>query len=230
MEDRPKRIKMNLFPADRVDVEKGLAELAKHGFITRYVVDGERFIEVPNFVKHQNPHIREAESTIPAPCEHGARHCQDSLNPDSLQSDSLIESVGEPLREIYIGTVTAELAKRMDLKTLPAKLEWQREAEWSAHNGFTSDQFLEAYDLLKQQKWRDGPVKPKHVTEHLPQLAKLRKEIEKQKNGTSQQHQRPHRETTRDRLAATAASLSKYPTEAELAELREDGGNANRSG
>lgn len=92
MEDRPKRIKMNLFPADRVDVERGLVELAKAGFITRYVVDGERFIEVPNFVKHQTPHVKEAASTIPAPDKPGASTRQapveHPLNPDSLQSDS----------------------------------------------------------------------------------------------------------------------------------------------
>jgi uncharacterized protein YdaU (DUF1376 family) len=93
-----------------------------------------------------------------------------------------------PVREIFLGTVTSELAKRMDLKTLPAKLEWEQKADWAYTNGFTSDDFLECYDLLAMQHWRDGPVKPKHVVENLPNLNKLRKEIEKQKNGTSKQN------------------------------------------
>ena len=99
MEDRPKRIKMNLFPADRVDVNKGLAELATHGFITRYVVDGESFIEIPTFIKHQNPHIKEAASTIPAPDKHGASTVQAGLIPESpfLNPESLEREGETPL-------------------------------------------------------------------------------------------------------------------------------------
>lgn len=91
--------------------------------------------------------------------------------------------------EIFVGTVTAELQKRMDLKTLPSKLEWQSHAEWAHVNGFTADQFLECYDLLKRQHWRDGPVKPKHVAENLPNLQKLRNEIENQNNGKNNRTQ-----------------------------------------
>lgn len=67
LEDRPKRIKAEIFPYDSVDVDSGLDALAAHGFIVRYEVDGKRFIEVSNFVKHQNPHKKEAASGIPAP-------------------------------------------------------------------------------------------------------------------------------------------------------------------
>lgn len=67
MEDRPKRVKMELFPGDDVNVEKGLNELHASGFITRYEVDGGRFIEVTAFLKHQHPHFKEPPSTIPKP-------------------------------------------------------------------------------------------------------------------------------------------------------------------
>ena len=36
MEARPKKIKMTCFPADDIDVDKGLNELQKLGFIIRY--------------------------------------------------------------------------------------------------------------------------------------------------------------------------------------------------
>lgn len=65
LEDRPKRIRMEIFPGDNVDVDESLCMLEKAGFIVRYVVDGARYIEVVNFSKHQNPHPREAGSTIP---------------------------------------------------------------------------------------------------------------------------------------------------------------------
>lgn len=67
LEDRPKRIKAAVLPYDNCDLDNLLNELAKRGFILRYEVGGEQFIEVQNFVKHQNPHCKEPESTIPAP-------------------------------------------------------------------------------------------------------------------------------------------------------------------
>jgi len=67
LEDRPKKIRMAVFPTDDVDVDRGLEALAGRGFILRYQVDGGRYIEILTFRKHQNPHHREPASTIPAP-------------------------------------------------------------------------------------------------------------------------------------------------------------------
>ena len=72
LEDRPKRIKAEIFPYDDVDCEAGLQALADAGFIVRYGHGGTRYLQVTNFEKHQNCNVKEAESTIPALCEHGA--------------------------------------------------------------------------------------------------------------------------------------------------------------
>ncbi|MDD2054948.1 phage replication protein [Pseudomonas putida] len=70
LEDRPLRIKGELFPyRDCIDTEGMLAWLASEGFITRYTVSGKRFIQVENFDKHQNPHRNEPESVIPSVSE-----------------------------------------------------------------------------------------------------------------------------------------------------------------
>jgi len=66
LEDRPKRIKGDLFAYDSVEVEPLLAELAQWGFIARYVVDGKRLIQILAFAKHQNPHRKEKPSELPA--------------------------------------------------------------------------------------------------------------------------------------------------------------------
>src|SRR5690348_3353644 len=65
LEDRPKRIKMHVFPADMLDVEPLLAGLDEQGLIERYEVGGARYISIPNFLKHQRPHSKEAASQIP---------------------------------------------------------------------------------------------------------------------------------------------------------------------
>ena len=67
LEDRPKKIKAEVFPYDEVNVDAFLGDLARLGFILRYEMDGERYIQIVHFDKHQNPHPREAPSNIPAP-------------------------------------------------------------------------------------------------------------------------------------------------------------------
>jgi len=67
LEDRPRRIKAQIFPFDGCGVDAGLAALAEAGFIQRYEVGGERLIQVVNFTRHQNPHQREAASSLPPP-------------------------------------------------------------------------------------------------------------------------------------------------------------------
>lgn len=69
LEDRPKRIKMAVFPADDVDIDRGLRALESAGLLVRYTVNGARYIAIPTWLKHQHPHYKEPESLIPAPGE-----------------------------------------------------------------------------------------------------------------------------------------------------------------
>lgn len=63
--DRPRKIKMNLLPCDNCDADTLLQDLANAGFIVRYEVNGERYIQINNFTKHQNIHPKEVKSTLP---------------------------------------------------------------------------------------------------------------------------------------------------------------------
>lgn len=65
LEDRPKRIKLELFPYDSEDVEAGLSLLEASAFISRYQVNGFRVIQIVNFLKHQTPHGTEKDSDLP---------------------------------------------------------------------------------------------------------------------------------------------------------------------
>ncbi|MFZ6875946.1 hypothetical protein ACO0LF_28120 [Undibacterium sp. Di27W] len=67
LENRPKGIKGNLFPHDEIDVVSLLAALHKHGFIQLYTVDRIKYIQICKFDVHQNPHMNEDDSEIPAP-------------------------------------------------------------------------------------------------------------------------------------------------------------------
>ena len=72
LQDRPKRIKKELLGYDDVtadDVDTMLQQLNDNGFIQRYEIAEEKYIQVINFLKHQNPHCKEQASVIPAPGE-----------------------------------------------------------------------------------------------------------------------------------------------------------------
>lgn len=115
LEDRPKRIRVEILPYDDGSVDDMLQELHESGFILRYESNGQRYIQVLNFSKHQNPHHKEQPSTIPAPVlpETKPRHTSDlsrpspsvaglipdSLNliPDSLNPSTATSADADPL-------------------------------------------------------------------------------------------------------------------------------------
>lgn len=70
LEDRPLRIKAQLFPyRNEIDIEKLLEWLHKSQFIYRYSKDGANCIQIINFCKHQNPHKNEKSSELPPFCK-----------------------------------------------------------------------------------------------------------------------------------------------------------------
>lgn len=107
LEDRPKKIRAEVLPYDQCDADEMLQQLHDAGFIKRYRVGDKGVIQVVAWAEHQNPHVKEAPSTLPAPDEHQTSMVQapdekapepeqaglipSSLIPDSLNSDSLKE-------------------------------------------------------------------------------------------------------------------------------------------
>jgi hypothetical protein len=108
LEDRPNKIRIEILPCDNTDVNALLDQLKKHGLIERYEVDGERFIHVINFNKHQNPHKDEKDSVLPpppwqhdastvqTPCEHSANTVLVPCNNGANPADILIPDILNP--------------------------------------------------------------------------------------------------------------------------------------
>ena len=109
LECRVKRIKAAVLPYDDADVDVLLADLQQRGFVVRYEVGENEFIQVLNFTKHQTPHHKEPASTILAPDMPKSSPGQildmpkssraDSLNliPDSLNPSTAMSPTGDPL-------------------------------------------------------------------------------------------------------------------------------------
>lgn len=130
LEDRPKRIKAEIFPYRELpDFNGYLTVLQQLGFIDRYEVGGIAIIQVINFHKHQSPHNTEKSSDLPektkesttkkitvkAPLDNGTKTVKESLIPDSLIPDSIKEQHAAQKRAIR--------KTQLHEKTLPQ--EWQ---------------------------------------------------------------------------------------------------------
>lgn len=97
LDDRPKKIKAMVLPFDEADCDDLLQQLHKHKFITRYQVNGDSYIQVSNWKKHQNPHCKEAASEIPEQVENdnstGQKQCKEDKEED--KNDTELHQVTE---------------------------------------------------------------------------------------------------------------------------------------
>ena len=179
LEDRPRRIKAEVLPYDDVDCDTLLNQLAEHGFILRYSVDSKRFIQVLKFNKHQNPHMKEAASVIPAPDLTGTSTVQvpnltgsspaESLNPltESLNPQAARKRAGDDAdfdkwyeaypKKVGKGAARKAFAKAIkseSLDTLISAVERQRNSEQWAKDG---GQFIpNPATWLNQERWDDS--------------------------------------------------------------------------
>ena len=87
-EYKPKRLKVQLLPYDECNIEQLVSDLEKSGFIAIYTVQGQKYIKVLNFTKHQNPHKNERESgsEIPDIDQQDKGDEINSLNSNDLQN------------------------------------------------------------------------------------------------------------------------------------------------
>jgi len=88
LKDSPKKIKACILPYDDCDVNELLDELSSLGFITRYKSGNMRYIAVNNWTKHQNPHVKEPASEIPAPDKNSVSTVQEQVLSGSKCPDS----------------------------------------------------------------------------------------------------------------------------------------------
>jgi hypothetical protein len=108
IEYRPKRIKMQILPYDNCDFETIAINLDNSGFIKMYSVNGERYIKIINFERHQNPHKNEKEKGSDIP----------DYNPQAIE---VIEEIKES-RKIAINQDKNGTARADSLLLIPESL------------------------------------------------------------------------------------------------------------
>lgn len=99
----PKRIKMQVFPADNIETAPLLAELITHGLLMEYSVNGENFLHIKGFTKHQVIN-RPSKTDIPKP----------QLNEDSLSTHGVLSDGKEGKGKEGINTPLPPLQGEID--------------------------------------------------------------------------------------------------------------------
>ncbi len=147
--DRPKRIKAALFPYDNVELDDLLHELAGLHFIVRYEVNGERYIQVVNFLKHQTPHVREPASTLPA---QGATEAYMRLALDEPESGPAVAvPVAETVAEAETETETVAVA--VTARVAPPEPDLEGASPWlEIRSSFENTLGLIGGDLVEEAK------------------------------------------------------------------------------
>ncbi|MBW9415801.1 DnaT-like ssDNA-binding domain-containing protein [Enterobacter roggenkampii] len=99
LERSPKRIKMQIFPADSIDCEPLICELISHGLLTEYSVNGSDYLCIKGFSKHQKIN-RPSATKIPSPLalielegKNEGGISEDSVSPQGvINDDSLTDT------------------------------------------------------------------------------------------------------------------------------------------
>jgi len=162
LEDRPKRIQIEILPYDECDCNNLLQQLAEKGLIVRYSAEGQSVIEIPEFSRHQRPHHKELPGklpprsvpdpdkhqprSVPAPTQARTRRA-DSLSSDSLSSDSLSsDSLSSDSLFKNTGTGTTGVLSLVSLEMLG---DPERVLNWFKKASTGKRKILEPTDLNK---------------------------------------------------------------------------------
>ena len=180
LELRPKRIQAEILPYDKTDIFKLLQQLIDHKFIVAYRYGNDFFLSIPTFTQHQNPHIKEAESTIPAPDESDTCTILILLNPESLLLN--------PESPFNIGAHTVLKPEKKSTVFTPPKLEDVITYCKERKNNVNPEKWLDHYTangwMIGKNKMKDWKAavrtweKPSNGTkQHLDPIERLKKEM-----------------------------------------------------
>jgi len=144
LEDRPKKIKAETLPYDNCDPDSLLNQLHNGGFIIRYKYENISYIQIVNFIKHQNCHMKESASTIPAPDKHHT-----STIPVGLLTESFLlnpESLNLKEEEVFAKPSKPQKGTRL-------KEDWWIPDEWGQwavkEFGWSVDKVVSVSEVFK---------------------------------------------------------------------------------
>ena len=147
VEDRPRKIKAQLFPYDKINVEKLLEKLC-NGFLERFFIDDVKYIRIINFCKHQIINRKEIESTVPELFWNGP-----GTVPESLYNCITVE-LYKRYNCINGITVKQEGEEVKEETEIPPPPPPDFDTFYVSDNGINCDYEETLSDFLKSDKWQ----------------------------------------------------------------------------
>jgi len=171
----------------RIALDTGLDKDMILKILARFEDAGKVFyqdgwVAIVNFTKHQaiNPKIQKGiDKTLSG--------CPDWVS-DRLSKP--MDRLSKPLNNLnlnlntntninagddldFLGETIEGIKKKLNITfTLPNEPLWKQSISWAFMNKFSVSDYLDCFDYLSNQKWRNSAVKPNHVTENLPTFRK----------------------------------------------------------
>lgn len=176
LEDRPQKIKGQIFPHENADVDALLNELQTLDVLDRYIVDGKGYLQVTNFTKHQKPHPKEPESILPTPASRGKTRASrekklpavKSPESPSMQDESSARSFngnGNGLRNGIPGADAPKSDHSILMQFLferfgkiPDAKAQAGAVKWLLDSGYAVPECESCLDDLASQAWRDTRI------------------------------------------------------------------------
>ena len=166
LEDRPERIKVDLFPydPDTIDVDRLLSDLEKSGFIVRYEAGDKLIISIPGFERWQKPHPREKHSEL--------QNCpKDAITGSAKGSPkaSLRLALGTPRKPVSVSVSVSDPVS--DPVTVSTTLP-----EPTASGGKEPGRTVatrQAYEAAFRERWGQAPLGSKSINGILGQFVDL---------------------------------------------------------
>lgn len=159
------------------------------------IIYRDGYLVIVNFLKHQklNPSTQIAVEKMLANCPEWVRevigtdcdrlstdsdkvshlnlNSEINPNPNITENTERVPNPGISSDEAKsVNAMIDGIKKRLNVTfSLPNESSWHQAATWACENSFTPDQFLDCYDYLKSQPWREGRITPETVANNLPE-------------------------------------------------------------
>lgn len=201
-----KKLKMQIFPSDSIDCEKLVLEIFKNGLAREYETNGDKFIHIKGFLKHQKID-KPTKSNIPSPKfdDNSPNDRREDVEPSPMEGNGMEGSGMEDTSEAKASSVTHTRTKKSELpnnfypdaagRDLCAKLEIE-----------LVEAVLDMQDWCasKRPRYYDWQAVFRNLVKR---MAKDRQKFGGQKNGTK---------STTGWIAEGDRLAAKYAAEAEL--------------
>lgn len=157
-----KKLKMQIFPADAIDVEPLIDSLITHGLLSEYSVSGEKYLHINGFSEHQVVN-RRSKSKIPSPLGVGFEGVEGDLFA-TVTEYSVTEGKGSEVDALHADSLSVPAVEKifshwqtvMDAPRAACDAKRKKLILAALEIGYTAADLCKAIDGCRASPWHMG--------------------------------------------------------------------------